>query len=310
MLVEMEIKSVRDRVLLLRSLSTFSPLEESALMPMAEGSRVKRFRKGSALYDVHEAPRSIFLVTSGSVRMERLGFVEHATRARPAVGLLPVLSGDLVTMSATAEEDTTTIEIPASALFESMSHDFSVVRHLLRMMSRVTLERRSGLPVHPSSPPSTNTGTFRATAKTLVERILRMRDTPGGRVANMDASAELSRALEERRFEAGDVIWREGEPSVGWYIVDYGRIACTRADGPSVIIGSDHQFGVFECLSDMPRGYTATALTPLVMDYADFSDHLTVLEVSGNLATSFVSLMAKSLMSTSSESPIEGPALF
>lgn len=314
MLVEMEIKSVRDRVLLLRSLPTFATLDEAALMPMAEASRVRRFRAGDILASGNDAPKSIHLVTTGSVRMERLGLILHATRARPSVGLLPALARDTEGLAATAEEDCTTIEVPADALFEAMSHDFSVIRHLFRLMSRVILERRNGLPAHPAFPPSDEIGTYRATERTLVERLLRMRDSPMGQLANMDAAAELARALKERRFRAGEVIWREGDNPTGWCSVDYGRVSCERADGPSVVIGSAYQFGIFECMADVPRGYTARALTPVVMDFADFADHLSVLEVHGSLATGLVSLIAKALMSNvradAEEAPIEGSALF
>jgi CRP-like cAMP-binding protein len=296
MLVELEIRSVRDRVLVLRSLPTFAELDDASLIPLAEGSRVRRVRRGELLLRAADVPTAVFVIISGGVRMTRERFTLHATRSHGAVGLLPLLAGAPMGVDAIAEEDTSMVEIPAETLFDSMSADFAVVRHILKNLAQIALRQRDGLPADLHDLPSTDVGTFRATERTLVERLLRIRQSPVGKIANLDTVAELARSLRERRFQQGETLFKAGDDANGWFLIAYGRIRCETPEGRGVTLGSDYQFGTFDCLAGSRRGYTAVAETPVITEFANFSDQLTILEVNTSLAMAMASMMSKLML--------------
>jgi CRP/FNR family cyclic AMP-dependent transcriptional regulator len=81
----------------------------------------------------------------------------------------------------------------------------------------------------------------------------------------------LQLAARERNYAAGDVILREGELGIAFYVVLAGHVEVTRSDGPG---GS---FGEMALLNDMPRSARVTAVdavTCLVLPRLDFIDAL------------------------------------
>ncbi len=88
----------------------------------------------------------------------------------------------------------------------------------------------------------------------------------------------LQLAARERNYAAGDVILREGELGIAFYVVLAGHVEVTRSDGTVVNrIGPGGSFGEMALLNDMPRSARVTAVdavTCLVLPRLDFIDAL------------------------------------
>ena len=68
--------------------------------------------------------------------------------------------------------------------------------------------------------------------------------------------------LEERHFEAGEDIVREGRPNDRVYFILDGRVAITKAGVLIVEMGEGDTFGEMELLDVMPSAASVTALLP------------------------------------------------
>ena len=84
----------------------------------------------------------------------------------------------------------------------------------------------------PDPPPPFEMGVLRPERRTLVERLIDMRGAPIFARANAEALIALVRSSRELRFEPGTTVWRRGDPSTYWFLVEYGRVRCTNAAGP------------------------------------------------------------------------------
>ena len=72
----------------------------------------------------------------------------------------------------------------------------------------------------------------------------------------------LRRALVGRRYKAGEVVFREGEPGLGMYVVAKGEVEIVRASGRSVaVLGPGAFFGEIALLSAVTRTASARAAT-------------------------------------------------
>ncbi|MFD1948510.1 MFS transporter [Nocardioides aestuarii] len=76
---------------------------------------------------------------------------------------------------------------------------------------------------------------------------------------------QLARSLEERRYDRGDVLVREGEPSDLFYVVASGRVEVTQAGRVLREESVGEYFGEIGLLRDVPRTATVTALEPTVV---------------------------------------------
>lgn len=75
-----------------------------------------------------------------------------------------------------------------------------------------------------------------------------------------DAPQAQRPKAEHRRYEAGEVIFREGDPSLSAFIIQSGEVMITRKERCVVILGVDGLFGEGAFLMAGPRDNTAVAL--------------------------------------------------
>lgn len=77
----------------------------------------------------------------------------------------------------------------------------------------------------------------------------------------------LEPILHRRTYAAGEVVFREGDPGVGMYVIERGRIGIdSEATGKRLteLTGGEF-FGEIALLNEIPRSATARALTPTVL---------------------------------------------
>jgi CRP/FNR family cyclic AMP-dependent transcriptional regulator len=109
---------------------------------------------------------------------------------------------------------------------------------------------------------------------------------------------ELNRiadAMTERTFPAGEVVTREGEPGVGFFVIEEGR-ATVRMHGDEVgqLSGGDH-FGEIALIAETPRAATITAETDLRCYGMTSWDFRKIVERNGEMAWSLLASTARKL---------------
>ncbi|HZO13846.1 MAG TPA: cyclic nucleotide-binding domain-containing protein, partial [Polyangiaceae bacterium] len=207
----MPLEAVRDRALLLRSLGTFSELDDEALATLAEHARLRRLDDGEIAANEGDAATHVHLLVSGRIASHRQGkLVARATRGR-AVGILSLFAGETST-SLVAEGETVVMEIPAHALLAALEDNFSMMRNSLRNLAGGLVRKRGDLPASPNH--KAETGEWYEQPRTLVQTVLKLRER-GGPMSrgNLDAVFAMAGAAREVRPPAGETLWRIGEPS-------------------------------------------------------------------------------------------------
>ena len=77
----------------------------------------------------------------------------------------------------------------------------------------------------------------------------------------------VERILHRRTYQEGEVIFREGEPGVGMYIIESGSVYSTlgKEKKTLAVLSKGDFFGEMALLLESPRTATATAASPLKM---------------------------------------------
>jgi CRP-like cAMP-binding protein len=105
----------------------------------------------------------------------------------------------------------------------------------------------------------------------------------------------IAEAMTERTFPAGEVVTTEGEPGVGFFVIEEGRARVTmHGDVVGELGGGDH-FGEIALLAETPRAATITAETDLRCYGMTSWDFRKIVERNGELAWSLLSSIARRL---------------
>lgn len=124
-----------------------------------------------------------------------------------------------------------------------------------------------------------------------IERELFLRTTIG---RNLPSARELAGLLRDVAFDAGEVIYREGDAADEMYFVRRGRVGLSRGEvvhefGPGSVIG------ILDVEQDKPRARTATALTDVELLSLSSEDRLELLEDSFEHTRSLIRMTATRL---------------
>ncbi|MBN1336375.1 MAG: cyclic nucleotide-binding domain-containing protein [Deltaproteobacteria bacterium] len=103
------------------------------------------------------------------------------------------------------------------------------------------------------------------TSFTLEQVVSFLLDTPMFEDLSTSELSEVVGVLQVQCMRDGGVIFREGEPGDGWYLVWEGRIEVTRSSelGPTrsiEILGPHASFGETSVIDGQPRGVTARSV--------------------------------------------------
>ena len=117
----------------------------------------------------------------------------------------------------------------------------------------------------------------------------------------------LAAETEPRRFPAGTVVIREGEPGDHFYLIVEGSAAVTVRGAPRPSLGRGDCFGEIALLRDTPRTATVTAEQPLRTLALGRQEFLTA--VTGNPASKTAAgALAAQRLSTDTPDRHDGPA--
>jgi CRP-like cAMP-binding protein len=295
MLSELSIQGVRDRMLLLRSLPSFAPLEDHALTLLAEHMRVRTCRPGDVLLTLGEPVHHAYVVLDGQVRWNRKGRAPTLAQRMDVVGWLTLMARDPDGIEATTPDDAIVLELPAEALEHALEDDFGIVRNSMRLGAGALVQSRDNLPSPDRSPPF-EMGVLRSERRTLVERLIDMRRGPLFARANAEALIALVRSSREVRFEPGSQIWQIGDTATYWYMIEYGRVRCTNQAGRTQEIGANFLIGIMDSLAQAPRSFDAVADTLVVTNRVELDEFLGVLETHIELARDFLGFLAHTVL--------------
>jgi CRP-like cAMP-binding protein len=277
MLSELSIQSVRDRVLLLRSLPGFSPLEDHALSLLAEHMRVRACKDGETLLSLGEPVHHAYVVLEGRVRWRRKDRATALAQRMDVVGWITLMARDADGIEAITAGDAVVLELPAEALEHALEDDFGIARNSMRLGATALLRSRDNLPSPDPAPPF-EMGVLRPERRTIVERLIDMRRAPLFKRANAEALIELLRSSREVRLEPGTTVWRIGEPSTYWLLLEYGRVRCTNAAGRTQEIGAGFLIGIMDSLAKEQRTYDVVTDTLVVANRIELESCFGVVE--------------------------------
>jgi CRP-like cAMP-binding protein len=124
-----------------------------------------------------------------------------------------------------------------------------------------------------------------------IERELFLRSTIG---RNLPSARELAELLSDVAFQAGQVVYREGDPSDEIYFVRRGTVGLSRA-GVVHEFGPGSVIGILDVEQDKPHARTATALTDVELLSLSSEDRLELLEDSFEHTRSLIRMTASRL---------------
>lgn len=301
MLTDLSIQSVRDRMLLMRSLPAFGPLEDEALTLLAEHVRVRACRDGEALLRLGEPLHHVYVVLEGEVRWQRKGRAPVSSGKQDVVGWLALMSREPDGIDARAIGSSVVLELPSEVLEHALEADFGIARNSMRLGALALLRSRGHLPAPRDRPPSFEMGVRRSERRTLVERLIDMRTVPIFAQANIEALIALVRCSHDVRFEPGETMWSGGDPATFWVLIEYGRMRCTNQQGDTQLIGAGFALGIMEALAQSPRVYGARADTLVIGNRIDLESFLGVFETHFELARDYLAFLARTVLDVQAE---------
>jgi CRP-like cAMP-binding protein len=198
-------------------------------------------------------------------------------------------------MLATARGETRTLELPAVAFESALTENHSLLRNTLRVLGTAILSMRASLPADPAAPRVVDEGTYDPRPRTMVQRLLQLRQSPFGHL-NLEALVDFARYMIEVRYPAGALIWSAGDASEYSLHVDAGRVRCSAPDGSSVAVGSGFTFGVLDLWGARRRAYEARTETPVIAARIGFDRMLTLLEIHPEVGLELLRGFARDLL--------------
>jgi CRP-like cAMP-binding protein len=287
-----------ERILRLRSVPVFRTVPASTLAALASSIRARGFDKGEALQREDGPPRSIFLINSGTVGMERRGRRIGTVRAPGGVGFLPFLAREQGATSSIAQSFVEAYEVPGEALDEILDDDFSVLLETMRWVAeRMVSEMRNAEPP-PYTPPETPHDDIALDRELgIVDRIFLLRRTRAFGRANVNSLARVARRMVEQRPPPGATIWSPGAPADASLFVVKGMGRLVWNGGASVqSVGPGYVVGGMESLLGGSRWNTFVADEPMLLLRGREETLLDMFEDDREVGMIFLSMIASFLI--------------
>jgi len=105
----------------------------------------------------------------------------------------------------------------------------------------------------------------------------------------------VAEVMTERMFAAGDEITKEGEVSVGFYVIEEGRARVTMNELVVGELGPGDHFGEISLIAETPRAATVTAETDMRCRGMTSWDFRKLVEGNGEIAWAILASTARKL---------------
>jgi CRP-like cAMP-binding protein len=286
-----------ERLLYLKRVPMLSGLTGSYVAVIADAATERFFPKGAVLFREGEPVGSVHFVVEGALATFRRGVRVGRVGPGAGVGALAVFARDPIGSQVVADEDTLTLELDADAVSELLEDHFPILHHILREMSRQAIDLVTRFRLDPTA------GTAECPVDgpergdiDLVNRIFFLRRMTVFRRSSITALAALAREMAQVRFEPGTVLFREGEPSPGIFLLRSGFLRATGSSGVSFRPGPGFPLGALEALGERPRWYEAVAETPVVALQGHMGVLVDAFEDHFDMAMDYLAVIAQSTL--------------
>jgi CRP-like cAMP-binding protein len=247
------------RALILKTFPGFVALNASELAVLASICRERFFPAGATMHEPGVPVVAFHLVVDGRVHILRRGRVIQEFGARSSVGGLAALTRDPQGAHAIAVEDTLALEIDTDDMHDVFEDNYSIALGVLGALARTLRElqmqlggaamaaRRTFEPVASDRPLHT------------VDKMFFLRRTTNFATASIEALAHLAASTIEHRFEAGTVLWEQGDPADYSLLIMNGTIVGLPQDEEPLEFPVGFIVGGLDSLGREPRWYRAVA---------------------------------------------------
>lgn len=254
-----------DRLIFLRSLAGLGALDASEIVAIAERAEERFYRRGSLLLREGEPVEICHFLVEGQVSTGRGGRVQRYLDAPYTVGFMAGLSRDPAGLEVRAETDVVTLALGIEDLTDTMEDNTRLTEAAIRQIARQIAEAQRLLESRGQLQREVPVDVPRPERPLdFVQRLSLLRKAGPYKDASLDALATIARHFEELRPEPGDVLFREGEPATHGLLIVQGIVRCASSDRV-FRMGSGSVVGYLETMARLPRTYTATAETPMVV---------------------------------------------
>lgn len=302
-------RDLTERLLRLRSVPVLRGMTTGELAPLAASMRAATFEKGDYLLREDEPPRSLYLLLTGSVVLRRRGKVIRRVEAPGGVGFLSLLARNAGGTEVIAETRCQTFELRSDALDEVFEDHFSVLLGTMRWVAeRLIVENIDQLPP-PFRPPdeafeqligAENEANIEGKELGIVERIFLLRRTEAFKAANVNSIARLARRMKERRWPAGEVVWRPGDKADGSLFIVRGKLQSSWHDSNGAPVtqelGPGYIVGGAEAIASQPRWNQLVTREPVHVLHGSSEGLVDMFEDDTEVALKFLSLLATFLL--------------
>jgi CRP-like cAMP-binding protein len=283
-----------ERLLHLKRIPLLSGLPTPEIAVLADAAQERSYRKGEIVFR-EDAPASAALfVVEGRLAQYRRGRKVGSVRPGQGMGGMQVLARAEYGAQVLAEQDTLALEIDADAVADVLEDRLPILQHLLREVSRQALFLLQKNKLDPSKvfpePPGDMPGSAQLD---LVDRLLLLRRMPVFDRTSITALAELARTMAQVRFEAGTVLWREGEPAAYLVMICGGEVRATVPGGVEFSAGPGFPLGALEALGQRPRWYDVVAATPVVGLYGQTDVLVDLFEDNFDMAMDYLAVISR-----------------
>jgi CRP-like cAMP-binding protein len=191
----------------------------------------RRISAGTTLYTEGELPDHVYFMNGGAIEFSRAGSPTFTREGRWVIGINEAVAMTERRRTAVARTDLTLLTTPAITWKNIVEDDIDVARGFVFEGSRAIAA------MHEMLAPD---GGFDAPGATctlpddgplnLVDRLLFLRGVPLLAAAGVQALADLARACDEVRFEAGEIILPRGVARDHLQLVVSGMVEVERSD--------------------------------------------------------------------------------
>jgi CRP-like cAMP-binding protein len=286
-----------ERLLHLKRIPMLSGLPGSEVAVIGDAASERFFPRGEVVYREGEPVGSVHFVVHGALATHRRGARVGRVGPGGGVGGLAVFARDPLGSQVVADEDTLTLELEKDALTEVLEDRFPILHHVLRevsrrsidLVTRFRLDPSSGTPECPLDDPGRGD-------IDLVSRIFFLRGMTVFQRSSITALAELARAMAQVHFEPGTVLWREGETAPAIFLLRSGRVRARGSTGVGFEPGPGFPLGALEALGEVPRWYDAVCETPVVALQGHMGVLVDVFEDNFEVAMDYLAVLAQSTL--------------
>jgi CRP-like cAMP-binding protein len=289
-----------ERMLVVRQVPLLSGLSPPDRAAVASMMRERNFAEGEVISRDSEPVNSFFAVVEGRIRLSRAGKYWRTFEAPGAIGYMAMIARAPGGSGAVAETDVRAFEMDREAMQEVFEDHSAVLLEAIRLVATGLVGEMKSRPPPPgpmgvSGPDAAFIDPGRSLD--LVERIFFLRKMRAFSTSNVNALAELSQRMVERRFAAGEVAWKPGDVADHVLMVVSGKVELVHGEtGRVQVFGPGSPIGGAESMAGHKRWNTFRAVEPTLALRGAREEMLDVFEDNLDVAQDFLAVLAGVLL--------------